>query len=153
MTEHISNLNIEFEDDGSVALEQDCTGNISRIWIHPIQLRYLAEKAGLVETSDPQALRTIARLKRQMLALNERVGHLAYYLANHSDSEHANLDYEQTYTAATADIAAEFCADLVNDHPTPANSAPMQPLHQSPSTPAPTTEKTAPAAEPQASLI
>lgn len=117
MNEHISNLNIEFEDDGSVVLEQDCTGNISRVYLHPIQLRYLAEKAGLVESIDPQALRTIAMLKRRLLVLRDRVDHLSGYMTDCSDTAHANLDYEISFINATADIAAEFCADLVGTPP------------------------------------
>lgn len=33
-------------------------------------------------------------------------------MANHSDSEHADLTFECTYASATADIAVEFCAEL-----------------------------------------
>ncbi len=152
MTDHIQNLTIETCADGGIILEQDCSGNISRVYLHPIQLRYLAEKAGLTETSDPQAARTIARLKRQLLALNERIQHLDDWLSNCSDTRHTDLDYEQGYATATADIALEFCVDLLD---TPANSAPLKPLHQSPGTPAPAmNEKPAPTtAEPQASLI
>jgi hypothetical protein len=114
-TESIPDLKIEFMDEkqgGLILLEQATSGNIDRVAVHPIHLRYMAEKTGLVETSDPQAMRTIARIKRHLLALNARVGYLAYYLTNHSDHKHANLNYEQTYAVATADIANEFCMEL-----------------------------------------
>lgn len=123
--EKIPELSIETMSDeqGSfILLEQDSSGNIDRVAIHAIHLRYMAEKFGLVETSDPQVARTIAKLTRQIRALNERVGHLAYYLVNHSDHKHADLDYERTYAMATADIAAEFCIDLDGTDPPPVSS-------------------------------
>ena len=45
-----------------------------------------------------------------------RIEHLADYLRNHSDYKHANLDYELTYSNATADIATEFVAELDGAH-------------------------------------
>lgn len=101
--------------DGLILLEQDSSGTIDRVAIHPIQLRYMAEKMGLVESSDPLAQKTIATLTRRLLVLRDRVDHLAYRLCNNSDTAHADLDYEQTYATATtdiADIADEFCAEL-----------------------------------------
>lgn len=110
--EHISNLTIEIEEDGSVVLEQDCTGNISRVWVHPVQLRYIAEKMGLVETSDPKAAKTIATLERRLLVLRDRIDELHDYLVNHSDHKHADLSYEVTFSRASLDIVEEFCHDL-----------------------------------------
>jgi hypothetical protein len=80
--------------------------------LHPRQLRAVCEKFGVFEPSDPQAQRTIATLTRRLLVLRDRIGHLGEYLALHSDSQHADLSYEQTYATATADIADEFCAEL-----------------------------------------
>jgi hypothetical protein len=105
------------ESDGLILLEQSNGGNIDRVAIHPIHVRYLAEKMGLIETSDPTARKTIAALTRRLLALEGRIVHMAYWLTNHSDSKHADLSYEQTYAMATADIAEEFCADLVDTEP------------------------------------
>jgi hypothetical protein len=65
-----------------------------------------------VESSDPQAQKTIAMLTRRLEALADRVHFLADYLANNSDHKHADLDYETTYARATSDIAYEFCFDL-----------------------------------------
>ena len=111
----ILNLSIETIDDAgevTIRLEQDCCGNVDRVDIQPLHVRYIAEKIGLIETSDPQAAKTIAKLERRLLMLRDRIDHIADWLVNHSDSEHANLSYEQTYATATADIAAEFCAEL-----------------------------------------
>jgi len=119
MNDTFPDLTIEFMDDdtgdGLILLESDCSGNVDRVAIHPVHLRYMAEKCGLVATSDPQAQRTIAMLTRRLNLLRDRIDHLGSWLANHSDHAHADLSYECTYAIATADIAAEFCADL--DHP------------------------------------
>lgn len=97
------------------------------VLIHPWQLRAVCEQFGII-ASDPQAAKTIATLTRRLLVLNERVDHLADYLANHSDSKHTDLTYEQSYARATADIAAEFCAELM-DSPAPCgpDAGPVQP--------------------------
>ncbi len=119
--EHIFDLRIEFENDGCILLEQnDGSGNVERVAIHPSQLRYLAEKGGLVPTHDPEALKTIDTLKRRMKVLRDRIDHLGEYLTLYSDHDHANLDYEVSYITATADIAEEFCLDLDDTGPPPA---------------------------------
>lgn len=106
MHEDIPELRIESMDDVSplLLLEQDGGGNVDRIAIHPVHVRYLAERMGLAEASDIEAHRTIARLSRRMQLLKERVVHLAAGLAASS----AGYDYAQ----ATADLAREFCAEL-----------------------------------------
>lgn len=115
MNDNIPELKIERLDDetGSlIMLEQDSGGNIDRVAIHPIHIRYMAEQMGLVKTSDPQATATIAALERRLRMLKDRIGHLADYIAKHSDHEHADLSYELTYAVATADIADEFVAEM-----------------------------------------
>ena len=154
--DQIPNLNIECMDDGIgdglIILEQDdnCR-TVHSLTIHPIHLRYMAEKMDLVESSDPQAHKTIAALTRRLLALNERIQHLDKCLGN---CLHDNLDYEQSYAEATADIAREFCADLV-DMPSPmaepVKAAPMAPCKPDAGT---VQGKEAPTSTtPQASLI
>ena len=86
------------------------------VLIHPWQLRAVCEQFGII-ASDPQAAKTIATLTRRLLVLNERIDHLADYLADHSDSKHADLTYEQSYARATAGIATEFCAELMDAPP------------------------------------
>ncbi|MDR3453815.1 MAG: hypothetical protein P4L96_13645 [Rhodoferax sp.] len=118
MNDDIPALKIERMDDGIgdglILLEQDSGGNIDRVAIHPVHLRYLAEKMGLVETSDPQALKTIAKLQRRMLLLRDRIEHLSYWLHSLSDFKHADLSYEQAHVAGTEDMADEFCADFAD---------------------------------------
>jgi hypothetical protein len=113
----IPDLNIELMEDkhGSlILLEQDSCGNIERVAIHSIHLRYMAEKFGLIETSDPDTHKTIATLTRRLLVLRDRIGHLSDHLANQSDNKHADLTYGRAYATASADIAAEFCAELLD---------------------------------------
>ena len=66
-------LMTEGESDGLILLEQSSGGNIDRVAIHPIHIRHMAEKMGLIETNDPTARKTIAILARRMLALNDRI--------------------------------------------------------------------------------
>ena len=95
MNDDIPSLKIEHMDDGIgdglILLEQDSGGNVDRIAIHPVHLRYLAENMGLAETGDPQALKTIATRQRRMLLLRDRSEHLSHWLHSLSDFEHADL--------------------------------------------------------------
>ncbi len=81
------------------------------VMLHPWQLRAVCEEFGLI-ASDPTTAKHIATLERRLLVLADRIGHLADYLTNHSDTTHADLNYEQTYANATAEIAGEFVAEL-----------------------------------------
>lgn len=81
------------------------------VLIHPWQLRAVCEQFGII-AADPQAEKTIATLTRRLMVLRDRIDHLADFLANHSDSKHADLSFEQTYATATAEIADEFCKEM-----------------------------------------
>ena len=111
-TDMIPHLSIEVLPGGLIRLENESMGDSYAVDMHPVQLRHIAEKMGLVESCDQYAEKTIATLQRRLLLLRDLNDHLAEYLALHSDSRHADLSYEQTYATATADIAEEFCADL-----------------------------------------
>ncbi|MHA3903058.1 hypothetical protein ACTPOE_05635 [Castellaniella sp. WN] len=115
-SDQIPSLTIEHVDDGSggglIVLEQEGGGSTDRVALHPVHLRYLAEKFGLVESGDVQAQKTIATLRRRLLMLNDRIAHLTHYLADFSDHEHADLMYETAYARATADLSAEYCAEF-----------------------------------------
>jgi predicted DsbA family dithiol-disulfide isomerase len=115
-TDNIPHLNIEIQDDGLIRLEQQC-GLEDPIYIniHPFHLRYLAEKFGIVETSDQTAAKTIATLTRRLLVLSERCNALATHLET-VDSQSAS-PFAQTHARATADIADQFCAELDSDKP------------------------------------
>ena len=116
MNDNIPELKIEMmndvQGDGLIFLEQDSCGNIDRVAIHPIHLRYMAEKMGLVESSDPTAAKTIATLQRRMVALRDRIGSLADWMARYSDHKHADLSHETTQLDAIEDLAREWCHDF-----------------------------------------
>ena len=156
LNDNIPELKIEFMADGMgdglILLEQDSCGNVDRVAIHPIHLRYMAEKMGLVETSDPAAQKTIATLTRRMLALNDRIQHLDHWLRTLSDTDHADLTYEIGFSGGTADMASEFCADFEGvelDTNTPKNGGVKEPQKRGALKPA----KCKPAPDVQAALL
>jgi hypothetical protein len=120
LNDNIPALKIELMDDGKgealILLTQDDYGDAYSVSLHPIHLRYLAEKMGLIETSDPTAHKTIAKLTRRLHLLRDRVEHLANSLATNPNG------CQQDYARATADIANEFCAEL-DDTEQPCNTA------------------------------
>ena len=83
----------------------------STVLLNPWQLRAVCEQYGII-ASDPQLAKTIATLQRRLLVLRDRIDNLAEYLCKHSDHKHADLSFEMTFANATADIAAEFVAEL-----------------------------------------
>ena len=99
------------------------------VTMHPWQLKTVLEQFGVV-AADKDAGKAIATLERRLVQLRERIETLHDYLCNNSDHKHADLTWEVVYATATLDIANEFCHDL----DTPANSAPLQPLHPTPAT-------------------
>ena len=113
---HAHELTAEWVDDNrgrAILLTQpaDNYDDPGTVLMHPWQLRAVCEQFGII-ASDPQAAKTITTLTRRLNLLRDRIDFLADYLANHSDSKHADLSYEQTYATATADIAAEYCIEL-----------------------------------------
>lgn len=110
MRDDIPELRIEPMDEGSplLLLEQDGGGNVDRVAVHPIHVRYMAERMGLAEASDLDAHRTIARLTRRMRMLTGRIVELADQLNGFSDA----MEREKALARATADMAVEFCAEL-----------------------------------------
>lgn len=107
------------DDQGEmVRLEQQEGINDAQvIVVHPWQLRAACVHLGIAH-ADPESERTAAQLKRRIRALVERIEHLNDYLREQSASGHASLTYEQTYSQATADLAAEFITELEESRPT-----------------------------------
>ena len=109
------------------------------ILLDPWQLRATCEHFGLI-ANDQAAHKTIAMLKRRLLVLRDRIDHLGEYMEFCSDHDHANLEYEQGYVAATHAIAQEFCADLddLPDSTTVGNlvTVPVTPTGATPTQPA-----------------
>ncbi len=120
MMEKIPDLSFEIEGD-VINLEQDAgCGDVDRISLHLIHLRHLAEQVGLLDPKTVDRLiagqlmareETIGKLVRRLHVLRRRIEHLDEFLHECSDTQHANLDYEQDYCRATSDIADEFCLE------------------------------------------
>lgn len=116
MMTKIYDLAYEVNGD-TINLEQDSgCGEVSRIDLHPIHLRLLAEEAGiLAPSSNIEADRTIARLCRQMRVLFQRIDQLDDWLNQSAQRGHEDLDMETNYSFATWELANEFITEL----PTP----------------------------------
>ena len=136
MNDNIPDLKIELmadgQGDGLILLEQDSGGNLDRVAIHPLHLRYMAEKMGLIETSDPTTQKTIVTLQRRMVALRDRIESMADWMAKYSDHKHADLSYETTQLDAMADLAREWCHDFEGADRTQDNPAILKPFEDKP---------------------
>ena len=77
----IPHLNIEVLENGCIRLENESIDDSYVVDLHPVHLRHIAEKMGLIATSDTQALKTIATLQRRMQALRDRIESLADWMA------------------------------------------------------------------------
>lgn len=119
MKDNIPGLKFEFiEDglgDGLIKMEQYDNGADGCVIIHPLHLKFITEKLGLIASKDAQAQIDLNLIRRRMILLLNRIEYLANYLVIYSDSEHADLSYEQTYARATAEIAESFCMEF-KDH-------------------------------------
>lgn len=113
MTQKIEHQQVtaQLMDGGTVRLEQVDCGESYIVDLDGWQLREICERFGLV-APDHKAAKTIAMLQRRLLVLSDRIDTLASYITDHSDHKHADLSYEMTYATASADIAAEFVAEL-----------------------------------------
>lgn len=102
------------EQGPAIILEQQSDGmtDPNTVICHPWQLRAVCEQFGLAGSGDAQARKTIATLERRLQKLRDRIEHLDHWLWNLSDSDHADLDYERTYSQCTRELAEEFCFDV-----------------------------------------
>lgn len=96
---------------GVLLTQQDDIQEPVSILVHPWQLRAACQHLGILH-ADPDAEHSTARLIRRMRSLAQRIEHLNDCLHAHQNSEHTGPTHAQTYSQATADLAAEFCRDL-----------------------------------------
>lgn len=125
MNENIPALKIEANDDGTLTLEQDWGGNVDRVTVHQVHLRFMAERLGLVReafASEADTLRTVATLKRRLRVLLDRIDRLDDMVRAAEAKGHEDLEVESTFSYATWELATEFCADLDDLAPDPAAS-------------------------------
>lgn len=115
MTETIPHLNIEILESGIVRLENESMGDSYVVDLHPIHLRYIAEKMGLVRemsASEADALRMAEKLARRLRLLRQRIEQLQKWLADAPDIENADITTEYWFNDATLDLASEFVREI-----------------------------------------
>lgn len=146
MNEHIPNLKIEANDDGTITLEQEWTGNVDRVAIHPCQLRLIAERLGMVQAvtaSGAELGRDNDRLKRHLLRVREHALTLQREFSEHADWAHADMSHEMARINTLVDLLDMAADDFEDDYQAsePASAKP------SPKPSAKTSDRAAPAPE------
>lgn len=131
MNLHLPNLTIDYAGDEGpdeeVALTQEFGGNQNMVSLHPIQVRLIAERIGVM-VPDDSADRTIRRLCRQMHAMRSRMETLDDWLRRTREyvREGEDMDQDLAFSDASISLVAEFCRELPYDD----DGQPVQ--HQSP---------------------
>lgn len=114
MQTNVQQLKIETNDDGAIDLEQkDEAGNVARITLHPMHVRYLFEIAGhLIKPEPIDVPARIATLERRLIWLKRRFNECGAELP-HDFYERCWMSIEfATWLDASCAVADEFCADL-----------------------------------------
>lgn len=118
-TEDIPALKIEAMEGGCVIVEcEDPYGNgDASISLHPMHLRLIAEKMGLVQqlsASEADNLRTIDKLARRLRVLHGRIAQAHEWLWQNADRgfDQCDINIEAWYIDATLDMANEFLAEM-----------------------------------------
>lgn len=124
-TDTIPHLNIEVLSNGLIRLENESMGDSYVVDVHPLQIRHIAEKAGLVKACDRDAQHTIAallsdsdRYKRALLAIKERAEQLYENIYKSSQRGHEDLGIEVAQSAALSDFAEFVCIEFEDDFTT-----------------------------------
>lgn len=111
-SDRIPNLTIERGEGGSILLEQEWSGNVDRIELHPVHLRHLAEVAGLLPAAGADYSPPAAVLARRLRTLLDRIDRLDDMVRAAEMKGHEDLELESAFSYATWELAREFCADL-----------------------------------------
>ena len=132
----IPQLNIEVLENGCIRLESESIDDNYIVDIHPVQLRHIAEKMGLIaETSatDAELLRTerervadlkrtLDRYKRALLHIKVRAEQLHDNIFNCTRKGHEDLSIEVAQSVALADFAEHICVEFEDEFTTFTNS-------------------------------
>lgn len=138
MNEQIPHLNIESLENGNLRLENESMGDSYAVDLHPVHVRLLAEKLGLIPSpakpsSDQPALaeqaRDIDRLKRNMLRVREHSLQLQHKFATGADWKHADLTFEMGLINTLVDLLDMAVDDFADDF-TPHDPAPYVPSNE-----------------------
>ncbi len=116
MNDEIQNLTISLTTAGMIELEQqNGLDEPDRIEVHPIHLRHMAEKLGLVRelsASDAELRRDLGRYKRALLMLRDRAEQLHKNICGLSQLGHEDMGIEVAQSAALADFAEHVCIEF-----------------------------------------
>lgn len=117
--ETIPELTIELVEDGTLLLtHKDTYGNgDDMVSVHPMHLRFMAEKLGLVNTmtdTEARALQMVDKLTRRMGVLHERIKQVRDWMWQNSERgfDDCDINIEAWYSDATLDISNEFMAEI-----------------------------------------
>lgn len=72
----IPGVKVTSNDDGTLMLEQAWPGGVDRVEVHPVDLRYMIDRMGLVpvpSASNARVVREIEKMKRRLLVLKPRI--------------------------------------------------------------------------------
>ena len=123
--EEVPQVDIELVSDGNVHVtdKTDFNGEHTVV-LHPIHLRLIAEKLGLVRemsASEADALRAVDKLTRRLNLLHERIAKMDSWLWEHRDFDEADINVEVWFSKATLDLSTEFQAEIAeaSRHVTP----------------------------------
>lgn len=106
-------LKIEPRPDGLIKLTQGIgSGDEDVLALHPVQVRLLAEHAGVLPVGDIEARRTIARLCRWVRILADRIDRLDDMMLAIGEKGHEDVDQECAFSEASLELANEFLAEL-----------------------------------------
>jgi hypothetical protein len=125
----IPHLDIEVLQNGCIRLENESMGDSYVVDLHPIHLRHLAEKMGLLpalSATDAELLRTergrvaelergMDRYKRALLAVRCRSEQLYNNVFSLSQLGHVDMGVEVAQAAALSDFADHICIEFEDD--------------------------------------
>ena len=113
--ESVPALSMQLLENGCIRLEDTSYSEGALVDVHPIHLRLMAEKLGLVRemsASEADALRMVDKLARRLKVLHERITQMDRWLWEHPDHENADISTEIWYSAATMELSTEFQAEI-----------------------------------------
>lgn len=106
-------LNIDLLADGTIQLEQDDgSGNVSWIELHPLHVQHIAELVGLVPARSGDYTPPAWVLARRLRVLLDRINELDDRLRMVADAGREDLSIELEFSLATWEMASEFVNEL-----------------------------------------
>jgi len=106
---------IELLENGNVRVTTSDLQDQYQVDLHPMHLRFIAEKLGLVRemsASEADALRMVDKLARRLRVLHGRIEQMHKWLSENNDLECADINVEYWFSDGTLDLANEFLREL-----------------------------------------